>query len=134
MILLNTVGRCTKTGLPSYYNHFSTSMTTNRMKYIDHPRFYILEFPLWLRGLRTQLVSMKTWVQSLAFLSGLMILCFQELWCGSQMWLRSGVAVAMTVACCCSSDSTPSPGTCICCRWDPKKKIERKRFYILWVF
>ena len=31
------------------------------------------EFPLWLSGLRTLLVSMRTWVQSLASFSGLRI-------------------------------------------------------------
>ena len=40
------------------------------------------------------------------------------------MWLGSGVAVA--VAGSCSSDSTPSPGTSICCGCSPKK--ERKNF------
>ena len=30
-----------------------------------------LEFPLWLSGLRIQLVSVKIWVRSLALLSGL---------------------------------------------------------------
>ena len=32
------------------------------------------------------LISMRTQVQSLASLSGLMIWCCQELWCRSQMW------------------------------------------------
>lgn len=46
------------------------------------------EFPLWLR-LRTQLVSMRMWVQFLALLSGLRIWC-----CHKQMGLTSGMAVA----------------------------------------
>ena len=39
------------------------------------------EFPSWLSGQRTQLVSMRTRVQSLALLSGLRIWCCCELWC-----------------------------------------------------
>ena len=54
-----------------------------------------VEFPLWLRGLRTQLVSMRMRVQSLAWISGLKILCCCKLWCRSQMQLGSGVAVAV---------------------------------------
>ena len=52
----------------------------------------MLEFPLWLSGLRTQLGSMRMWVGSLALLSALRIKHYHELWCRSQMWLRSGVA------------------------------------------
>ena len=54
-----------------------------------------LEFLLWLRGLRIQLVSMKIQVRSLASLSGLRIRHCHELWCKSQMRLGSGVAVAV---------------------------------------
>ena len=38
------------------------------------------------------------------------------------MWLGSGVAVAVVPAGSCSSDWTPSLGTSICRRCDPKKK------------
>ena len=55
----------------------------------------IQEFPLWLSGLRTQLLSKRMWVQSLSLLTGLRIWCFRELWCRLQMWLRSGVAIAV---------------------------------------
>ena len=41
---------------------------------------------------QTQLVSMKTQVQSLAPFRGLRIQCCHELWCRLQTWLRSGVA------------------------------------------
>ena len=54
------------------------------------------EFPVWLGGLRSQLVSMRMWIRFLALLSGLCIWCCCELWCGSQMQLRSGVAVAFS--------------------------------------
>ena len=50
------------------------------------------EYPLWLSRLQTQLASMRTWIQSLASLSGLRIWCCCELWCSLQMWLGSGVA------------------------------------------
>ena len=51
------------------------------------------------------------------------------------MWLGSAVAVAVavTVAGCCGSNSTPSPGTSICHRRGPKKnktnKTEQKQIY-----
>ena len=41
---------------------------------------------------------MRTWVQSLASLSGLRIWHCRELWYRLQMWLRSGVAVALATA------------------------------------
>ena len=73
------------------------------------------ELPLRLRRLRTQLMSMTIQVQSLASRC-----C--ELWRRSQLWLRSGVAVAVVQPSSCSSDLTPSLGTSICCRFGPKKK------------
>ena len=45
--------------------------------------------------------------------------CCCELWCRSQMWLRSGIAVAVVQASGYSSHSTPSLGTHGC---GPKKK------------
>ena len=68
---------------------------------------------------------MRMQVRSLASLSGLRIQPCCELWCWSQMWLRSGVAVAVAVAVTgsCSSDLTPSLGTSIC----PKEKKEEER-------
>ena len=44
---------------------------------------------------QTQLVSMKTQVQSLASLSELRILCCLELGCRSQTWLGSHIPVAV---------------------------------------
>ena len=38
-------------------------------------------FPPWLSGLSTQLVTMRTWVPSLALLSGLRIQCCHEVLC-----------------------------------------------------
>ena len=46
-----------------------------------------------------------------------------ELWCRLQMRLRSGIAVATTVAGICSSDLTPTLGTSICPLRPLKKKI-----------
>ena len=48
-----------------------------------------LEFPLWRSGNESDWLQ----VRSLALLSGLSIRCCCELWCRSQMWLRSGAAV-----------------------------------------
>ena len=80
------------------------------------------KFALWLSRLRTPLVSLRMWVQSLASVIGLRIQHCCELQYRSQMWLRSLVAVAMAQAHNCSSHSTPSSRTSICCRCSPKKK------------
>ena len=63
---------------------------------------HLREFPLWLTGLRAQLVSMRMQVWSLALLSGLRIQCCHKLWCRSRMLLGSR--------------------TSICCRYGPKRK------------
>ena len=55
----------------------------------------ILGFLSWLSRLRTRLVSMRMWIQSLALLSELRIQCCSELQCRSQIWLGFGVAVAV---------------------------------------
>ena len=70
--------------------------------------------------------TMRLWVQSLASFSGLRIWQCHELWCTSQMWPRSGVTVAVAVSSSCSSDSTPSLGTSICCGFSPKKEKKKK--------
>ena len=80
------------------------------------------EFLLWLNRLSTWLVSMRMWVRSLALLSGLRIWRCCKLWCRSQMWLWSGIAVAVVYADRCSSDLTPSPGISIWLRCGPKIK------------
>ena len=53
------------------------------------------EYPFWLSRLRIQLVSMRTWVQSLACSVGYRIQHCHELWCGLLMKLRSHVSVAV---------------------------------------
>ena len=90
----------------------------------QHP---LPEFPLCLSGLRTQLVSMRTWVQSLALLSVLKIQHCCELWCRSQMLLRSHFAVAVALASRSSFNSTPSLGTSTCYRCHPKKAKKKKK-------
>ena len=78
------------------------------------------KIPLCLSRLRTELVSVRMSVQSLALLSGLRIQCCHKLRHSLQMQLRSGVAVAMVQASSCSFDATPSPGNSICCRYSSK--------------
>ena len=51
-------------------------------------------------------LTLRMLVQSLALFSGLRIQHYCELWCSSQTWLGSGVAVAVAVAGSCSSRST----------------------------
>ena len=60
-------------------------------------KLLLKEFPLWLNGLRTQLVSMRMRVPSLASLNGLRTQHCYKLQGPSQMWLRSGVALAVAV-------------------------------------
>ena len=77
------------------------------------------ELPLWLSGLRTQLVSMRIRVQSLASLSRLTIWRCYKLQYSLKMWLGShGCGVGRS----CSSNSTPSLGNSICHRYRPKKR------------
>ena len=80
--------------------------------------------PLWLRGLRTQLVSMRMQIRSLALLSALRLQCCCELQCRSQIWLRS-------VHCCgCGSKLTPNLGTSTYHRCSPKKEKKKIRAYM----
>ena len=83
---------------------------------------------MWLSGLRTWtwLVSMRTWVQSLASLSGLRLWHCHELWYRSQMQLGSCVAVAVAQTNSCSSDWTLTLGTSIYHRCSPKKQKNKK--------
>ena len=69
---------------------------------------------------------MRTWVPSLASLSGLRILCCHELWCRSQAWLRSHFAVAV-VRPAAVADSTSILGTSICHKCGPKKTKRPKK-------
>ena len=63
---------------------------------------------------------MRMQVQSLASHSGLRTRHCRELWCRSQVQLRSCIAVAVVYAGSYSSDLTPNLGTCICYGYGPK--------------
>ena len=81
------------------------------------------EFVLWLGGLRTQLVSMRTRVRSLDSLSRLRIQHGMGHRCGSntallRLWHRPSS---------CSSDSIPRLRTSICHGCSPLKKKKRWR-------
>ena len=78
------------------------------------------------KGIR--LLSMRMRVRSLALLSGVRIRRCLELWCRSQMWLKSGVTVAGVQASGYSSDATPSLQTFICHGCSPKKT--KKNFFV----
>ena len=85
--------------------------------------------PIWL-------VFMRMQVQSLDLLSGLRIgvavSCCHEVWCGLQTWLGSGIAVTVSWACSCSSNSTCSLGTFISHGCSPKKN-NKKKFTEDWI-
>ena len=57
--------------------------------------FEFWEFPLWLSGLKTQLVPMRMQVQSLALICGLRIQHCCKLQCRLKMRLGSGMAVVV---------------------------------------
>ena len=82
-----------------------TCILTNTIRVLNplsHNRNYCyilefsnLEFPAVAQQKQIRLETMRFWVQSLALLSGLRIRRCPQLWCRSQTWLRSGVAVAL---------------------------------------
>ena len=61
-------------------------------------------------------------IQSLVSLSGLRIPRCHKLWCRSQTWHGFGVVVAVAVARLAAAAPTPSLGTSICHRCNPKKE------------
>ena len=79
--------------------------------------------PIVTQQKQIRLATMTLQVQSLASLGGLRIWCRCELWCRLQMRLGSAVALAVVQASDCSSDSTPSLGTSICCGCGPRKNF-----------
>ena len=104
LILSHLVGHCKDSGFCSewkrshetvlitgncYFKQFTCHVekTLNRGKIGSRKK---REFPTVAQWKWTQVVSMKTWVQSLASLSGSRIWYFHEPWC-----LRSSVAVAV---------------------------------------
>ena len=87
---------------------------------LSHKKRMINFFRISHYGSVVMSLSMRTHVGSLASLSGLRIQRGRELWCRSQMWLRSGVAVAGSY----SSDSTRSLEASLK-RKEGRKKWER---------
>ena len=67
------------------------------------------EFLLWLSSLRTQLVSMRTWVQSLGLLSGLRI---QQCCRPASMALVPPLAWELPCATGAALKKKKNPGTC----------------------
>ena len=86
----------------------------------------IQEFPSWPSSNEIRLISMRMWSPPLAWLSGLRIRCCCELWGRSQMWLGSGIVVAVLQSGSYSSDWTSSLGTSICHTCGPKKTKQNK--------
>ena len=81
--------------------------------------------PVVAQRKRIQLRTMRFHVRSLASLSELRIGCCRELWCRSQMWLGSGITVAVVYTGSYNSDWNPSLETSMCCGRGPKKKKKR---------
>ena len=80
------------------------------------------EFPWWLSGLRTRLVSMRMEVQSLASLSVLRIQRCHKRQCMSRCSLDLAWLWLWCMPAAGSSNVTPSLRTSICCRCGHKKK------------
>ena len=78
------------------------------------------------------LMNPRTWVWSLALLSGLRIQRHRELWCRLKMPLGSRVAVSAAVVHGYSSNLIPSLGTSICSRCGPKKRPKKKKKGTSW--
>ena len=85
----------------------------------------LLEFLLWLSGLRTRHGVCEDAGSIPGLAQWLRIWHCRKLQCRSQMRLTSCVAVAVEQAC--SSNSTSSPRTSICWRWERKKKRREGR-------
>ena len=77
--------------------------------------------PILVQGKQIRLGTMRLRVRSPASLIGLRIRHCRELGYRSQPRLRSGVAVAVTMANGCSSDLPPSLGTSMCRGCGPRK-------------
>ena len=75
--------------------HLSAHLVLGPKSQVGNSKVTPEEFPLWLSGLRTWLVSMRMWVPFLASLSGLRIQRRCELWFRSQTRLRPCVAVVV---------------------------------------
>ena len=83
---------------------FNKSVYVGEMSYVlkgvewsgdDHQKIPRKWVPILAQWKQIQLGTMSLWVWSLASLSRLRIWHCRELWCRSQMWLRSGIAVTL---------------------------------------
>ena len=99
------------------------------------PNYSWIGVPVVAQWKQTWLVYMRMQVWSLAFLRGLRVQHCCELWCRSQTWLRTRVAVAVAVAQAgsCSSNSTPSLGNSIDHTCGPKKQKKKKKKNYSWI-
>ena len=102
------------------FNFYRRNSQKFKLKFVFLKNIGVLEFPLWLSGLRTRLGSMRMWVRSPASLSGLRIRRCCELWRSLQMWLGSCTAVPVAQASSYSSYSISSLGASMCHRCGPK--------------
>ena len=82
--------------------------------------------PIMAQWLMTSTSIHEDSVRSLALLSGLRITSCHKLQYRLQMQLGFIVAVAVEKASSCRSDSTPSLGASICCRYSHKKEIKKQ--------
>ena len=60
---------------------YAAGCSPRKGKKTKKKKIFFEEFPLWLSGFQTRLVSMRMWVWSLPSLSGLRIWLCHELWC-----------------------------------------------------
>jgi len=113
---------CTTTGTPLIlYYIFECDLKHSQYKK------EMVDVPTVAQQKRIWLVSKRMRVWSLGSLSGLGIQHCRELWCRSQTWLGSCVAMAVAQASSCSSDSTPGVELPYAMGVAPKRKEKKKR-------
>ena len=128
-----TPRRLTSGLLPTFFFFFFFWVVAKNPSFVymlgqsSYQKWYICGVPLMAQWTWTWLAPMRTQVRTQASHNGLRIWRCGELWCSSQMWLRSHVAVAVVKASSYGSDSTPSLGTSICHGCGPKKIFFSKK-------
>ena len=114
--------------------HYGFPNSLKKLKTFLECNYYQKEWfgvPIVDQQKQTWLVTMRKQVWSLAC-SRLRIWCCLDLWCRSQSWLGSHLAVAVAQASGYSSNSTPSLGASISHGCSPKRtKKKKKRLIIL---
>ena len=86
----------------------------------------MLEFLLWLSSNNPNQYPCGCGFDPLALLSGLRIWHCSDIWCRSQTWLGSSIAVAVVQVHSCSSYLIPSLETSICPMCGPKKQNKKR--------